>query len=87
LETNVDALGGLDFKTFRFSSNITTRLVVFPSLSTPGRVRTQLKSDLNIKIAKDFWWGVPLYENFDSKPPISADKNDLGISASVGWKY
>jgi len=87
-KTNVDALGGLDFKTFRFSStNITSRLVVFPSLTTPGRVRTQLKSDLNIKIAKDFWWGVHLYDNFDSKPPINADKNDLVISTTIGWKF
>ena len=87
-KTNVDAIGGIDFATFRFSStNITSRLTVFPSLNTPGRVRTQLKSDLNIKIAKDFWWGLHVYENFDSKPPIRADKNDLGISTSIGWKF
>jgi hypothetical protein len=87
-KTNVDAIGGVDFTTFRFSStNITSRLTVFPSLNTPGRVRTQLKSDLNIKIAKDFWWGLHVYENFDSKPPIRADKNDLGISTSIGWKF
>jgi hypothetical protein len=87
-KTNVDAIGGFDFATFRFSStNITTRLSVFPSLNTPGRVRTQLKSDLNIEIVKDFWWGLHVYENFDSKPPIRADKNDLGISTSIGWKF
>ncbi len=87
-KTNVDAIGGLDFATFRFdSTNITSRLIVFPSLNTPGRVRTQLKSDLNIKLAKDFWWGLHVYENFDSKPPIRADKNDLGISTSIGWKF
>jgi hypothetical protein len=87
-KTNVDAIGGLDFTTFRFdSTNITSRLTVFPSLNMPGRVRTQLKSDLNIKIAKDFWWGLHVYENFDSKPPIRADKNDLGISTSIGWKF
>ena len=87
-KTNIDAFTGVDFTTFRFSStNITTGLVVFPSLSTPGRLRTQLKSDLNIKIAKDFWWGVHVYENFDSKPPIRADKNDLSISTTIGWKF
>jgi len=87
-KTNVDALGGVDFTTFRFSStNITSGLVVFPSFTTPGRIRTQLKSDLNIKLAKDFWWGFHVYENYDSKPPISAKKNDLGVSTSIGWKF
>ena len=47
----------------------------------------QTTSDLNIKIAKDFYWGFHLYENFDSKPPVQADKNDLGISTSLGWKF
>ena len=86
--TNVDAIGGLEFTTFRFSrTNLTSHVFVFPSVTTPGRVRTQIKSDLNYKIARDFWWGFHLYENFDSKPPIKADKNDLGVSASISWKF
>ena len=86
--TNADAIGGLDFATFRFSAtDITSRFIVYPSLTTPGRARSQLKSDLRIKLAKDFWWGFHIYGNFDSKPPIKADKNDLGISASIGWKF
>jgi hypothetical protein len=87
-KTNIDALAGVGFTTFRFdATNITSSLLVFPSLNTPGRIRTQLKSDLNIKLAKDFWLGFHVYENFDSKPPISADKNDLGVSTSIGWKF
>jgi hypothetical protein len=86
--TNMDAIGGVDFTTFRFSAmDITSRFSVYPSLTTPGRVRTQLKSDLRIKLAKDFWWGFHIYDSFDSKPPIKADRNDLGVSASIGWKF
>jgi len=86
--TNADGLAGLDFFTFRFSkTDIRSRLSVFPSLTTPGRMRLQTTSDLRIKIVKDLWWGFHLYENFDSKPPVAADKNDLGISTSVGWKF
>jgi hypothetical protein len=86
--TNADAIGGFDFTTFRFSkTDLTSHVYVFPSLNTPGRVRTQLKTDLSYKIAKDFWWGFHVYENFDSKPPIKADKNDLGVSASISWKF
>ena len=86
--TNTDALGGIDVATFRFAAtDITSRFIVYPSLTTPGRVRTQLKTDLRIKLAKDFWWGFHVYDSFDSKPPIKAERNDLGVSASIGWKF
>ncbi|HEX7772456.1 MAG TPA: DUF481 domain-containing protein [Pyrinomonadaceae bacterium] len=86
--TNTDAIAGADFATFRFSrTDIRSRFSLFPSLTTPGRVRLQGTSDLRIKIVKDLWWGFHIYENFDSKPPVRADKNDLGVSTSVGWKF
>ena len=86
--TNADAILGADFATFRFNStDIRSRFSVFPSLTTPGRTRLQVTSDLRIKIVKDLWWGFHVYENFDSKPPVRADKNDLGVSTSLGWKF
>jgi hypothetical protein len=86
--SNADALTGVDFATFRFNkTDITSRFSLFPSVTTPGRMRMQATSDLRIKIVKDLWWGFHVYENFDSKPPVRADKNDLGVSASLGWKF
>jgi hypothetical protein len=86
--TNADAIVGADFATFRFNSaDIRSRFSLFPSLTTPGRRRMLVTSDLRIKIVKDLWWGFHLYENFDSKPPVRADKNDLGVSTSLGWKF
>ena len=86
--TNADAIAGVDFATFSFNSiDIRSRISLFPSLTTPGRTRLQANSDLRIKIVKDLWWGFHVYENFDSRPPVRADKNDLGISTSVGWKF
>ena len=86
--SNADALVGTDINIFRFKTvDISSRFSLFPSLTTPGRMRLQTTSDLHIKIAKDLYWGFHLYENFDSKPPVRADKNDLGISTSLGWKF
>jgi hypothetical protein len=86
--TNADGLAGVDFLTFRFSkTDIRSRFSAFPSLTTPGRMRVQATSDLSIKIVKDLWWGFHVYESFDSKPPVRADKNDLGVSTSLGWKF
>ena len=85
---NADAIAGFDFTTFRFkTTDVRSRFVAFPSLTTPGRTRLQLTSDLHIKIVSDLYWGFHLYENFDSKPPVRADKNDLGVSTSLGWKF
>lgn len=87
-QTNADGLAGVDFATFRFSkTDIRSRFSLFPSISTPGRMRLQATTDLRIKIVKDLWWGFHIYESFDSKPPVRADKNDLGISTSLGWKF
>jgi putative salt-induced outer membrane protein YdiY len=86
--TNADGLAGVDFLTFRFSkTDIRSRFSLFPSLTTPGRMRMQATSDLSIKIVKDLWWGFHVYENFDSQPPVRADKNDLGVTTSLGWKF
>lgn len=86
--TNADAIAGADFATFRFNrTDIRSRFSLFPSLTTPGRMRLQATSDLRIKIVKDLWWGFHVYENFDSKPPVRADQNDLGVSTSLGWKF
>jgi hypothetical protein len=86
--TNVDAVAGLDLVSFRFkTSDIRSRFSLYPSLTTPGRMRMQATSDLRIEILKDIYWGFHIYENFDSKPPIQADRNDLGVSTSLGWKF
>lgn len=86
--TNTDAVAGLDFLTYRFkTTDITSRFTVFPSLTTPGRMRMQLTSDVRKKIVGDLYWGFHVYENYDSKPPVRADKNDLSISTSLGWKF
>jgi hypothetical protein len=86
--TNADAIAGLDFYTFRFkTTDIRSRFNLYPSLTTPGRVRLQANTDLRIKIVGDLYWGFHFYENFDSKPPVRADKNDLGVSTSLGWKF
>ncbi|MFL6230680.1 MAG: DUF481 domain-containing protein [Pyrinomonadaceae bacterium] len=86
--TNSDALAGLDFNIFRFTTtDISSRFILYPSLTTPGRTRMQLKNDMRIKLVKDLYWGFHVYENFDSKPPVAAGKNDLGVSTSLGWKF
>ena len=86
--TNIEGVTGFDFATYRFkTTDISSRFVLFPSLTDPGRVRMQVNTGMKIEIVKDLYWGLSLYEDYDSRPPLRADKNDLGITASVGWKF
>ena len=78
----------IDFATFGSArTDLRSRISLFPSLTTPGRMRVQATSNFRLRIATDLWVGFHLYENFDSKPPVRADKNDLGISTSLSWVF
>jgi hypothetical protein len=50
-------------------------------------VRVSSDSNVHVEIVKDFYWDFHFYENFDSRPPITAPRNDLGISTGIGWKF
>lgn len=86
--SNAESLLGLSFSTFRFKTlNIKSQNFLFPSLSELGRVRFGSQSGLWIELVRNFNWNFQLYENYDSRPPISARKNDLGITTSLGWTF
>ena len=85
---NAEGLAGFNFSTYRFKTlGITSQLLVFPSISDPGRVRLSSQSDLQIEIVRNLYWNFGLYDNVDSRPPVTAPKNDLGITTSLGWKF
>jgi hypothetical protein len=85
---NGEALIGANFYTFRFRVlDIRSSLLLYPSLSEPGRVRVNSDSNLHIELVKDFYWDFHLYENFDSRPPVNAPRNDLGVTTGIGWKF
>jgi putative salt-induced outer membrane protein YdiY len=85
---NAESLFGVTFSTFRFKTvNLRSQTLLFPSLSDPGRLRVSSQSGFRIELIRNFNWNFDLYENYDSRPPISAPKNDLGITTSVGWTF
>ena len=79
---------GLGFSHFQFKVfDLNTRLIVYPSLTTRGRVRVGSESNIRWEFVKDLYWNLRIYENFDSHPPITAPKNDFGVTTSLGWKF
>ena len=85
---NIEGLIGSSYSFVRFkSTNIVSRFTLFPGLTTLGRVRLQYAPTLNLEIANNLYWSFTLYENYDSKPPVNANKNDFGVTNSLGWKF
>ena len=85
---NIEALLGSAFSFVRFkSTNVVSRFTIYPSVTTPGRVRLAYAPTLNLEIAHNLYWSFTLYENYDSKPPVNANKNDFGVTNSIGWKF
>ena len=88
---SVEAIGALQAEWFRYDEpelDITSSLIVYPSLSESGRVRTELDLSVRWEIISDLFWAVTVYHDFDSDPPnTEADKADYGIITSVGWEF
>jgi putative salt-induced outer membrane protein YdiY len=85
---NIEGVLGLQFAMFRFkTTDISSTLSVYPSFTTPGRVRLNFTPTLNLEIARNLYWNFTLYENYDSQPPVNANKNDFGVTNSIGWKF
>lgn len=85
---NAEAIVGVRFVMFRFKTlNINSQTYLFPGLSDAGRIRLSSQSNLRIELIRNFFWNFQLYENYDSRPPVVAPKNDVGTTMSIGWTF
>ena len=81
----------ITFKEFKYSTpkiSIDTRLAIFPGLSDWGRVRMAFNLTSKVEIFKDFNVGLNFYDEFDNRPPASAQsKNDYGVNFTIGYEF
>jgi len=78
--------GGLKFyrfnkTTIEFTGN------VFPAISQPGRVYTNVNASYYIKLSGSLSWNVSFYGNWDNQPPPTFSGSDYGTSSglSITW--
>jgi putative salt-induced outer membrane protein YdiY len=76
----------VNFFSFK-TTNILADARLYPSLTDAGRVRFDLNTALKLKLAKDLYWKLGYYLNFDSRPPQSLPKSDYGSTSSLGWTF
>ena len=61
---------------------------LFPSLTTSGRLRSEMDVTFRWEFIDDFFWSLSYYNSYDSKPnDPDAAKTDYGINTSVGWDF
>jgi hypothetical protein len=88
---NLEAFAAVEHMVFRYDSpkmNLSTDVIVFPSISDWGRFRTEIDLSASREVVKDFTAGVSFYFSYDSEPrDPGAVNNDNGVVASVGWTF
>jgi len=87
-QQNIEGLLGVQYQRFYFSRyQLLTQFFAFPGLSDTGRILATTKTTFSVKLVNNFHTDFSFWDNFDSRPPISAKKNELGISESLGWTF
>jgi putative salt-induced outer membrane protein YdiY len=87
-DNNVEALIGLKYASYRFNfGQIQSQLFVFPGLSDFGRIRMTTNNTLTIALTNKFQFTTTFWDNFDSRPPRLAKKNEMGVSTGIGWSF
>jgi len=87
-DQQAEALLGLQYSVVRFKfGDFNSQLLVFPGLSDTGRIRVTTNNSLSIKLVNNFHLAFTFWDNFDSRPPVTAKRNELGVSSGIGWSF
>ncbi len=85
---SAEAIIGTQLNFFRFkTTNILADARLYPSLTDLGRVRFDFNTSLKLRIAKDLYWNLGYFLNYDSRPPSNLPKSDFGTTSTLGWTF
>jgi putative salt-induced outer membrane protein YdiY len=85
---NMEAVVGLQYNLVRFDfGEFESQVLTFPGLTDTGRVRLTTNNSLTIKLRNNFHLAFTFWDNFDSRPPTTAKRNELGLSTGIGWSF
>jgi putative salt-induced outer membrane protein YdiY len=87
-QQNSELLVGVEYQLFHFDRySLQSQFLTFPGMSDLGRVRFTTNDTLSIKLSNNFRLNFSFWDNFDSRPPLNAQKNAQGLSTSLGWTF
>src|SRR5271167_4659986 len=81
-DQNMEAVVGLQYNFVRFNfREYNSQVQTFPGLTDAGRLLLTTNNSLTIKLRNNFHLAFTFWDNFDSEPPPTAKKNELGASS------
>jgi len=83
--TGLVAAGARLFRFNKTTLDVTTS--VFPAISQPGRVYTNLNATYYIKISGSLSWNVSFYGNWDNQPPPTFSGSDYVTSSGLSITF
>jgi putative salt-induced outer membrane protein YdiY len=86
--TSAEALVGTRFSFFTFGdweNDLSSSLLVYPSLSESGRVRSDFDVSYRQDMFGDLYFRLSFYHQYDSEPPPGASDVDYGTTLALGW--
>ncbi len=87
-DQHAEALVGLQYSLVRFNfGEFDSQLLTFPGLTDAGRIRITTNNSLTINLRNNFHLAFTFWDNFDSRPPENAKRNELGVSSGIGWSF
>ena len=87
-ENNVEAVVGTRVLLFRFdSTQFDSTFQLYPSLTQAGRFRIDFSTNMYLDLWGDLYFRLTFFDNYDSRPPVDAPGNDLGITTSIGYSF
>jgi hypothetical protein len=87
-DQNMEAVVGLQYSLRRFNfGELDSQVQAFPGLTDTGRIRLKANESLAINLRNNFRLAFTFWDNFDSEPPPTAKKNELGVSSGIGWSF
>jgi putative salt-induced outer membrane protein YdiY len=85
---SMEGIVGLEYSYIRFDfGEFNSQVWTFPGLTDTGRLRVTTNNSLTIKLRNNFHLAFTFWDNFDSRPPMTARKNELGTSTGIGWSF
>ncbi len=85
---SLEGMLGAEVNFFRFKKmNILGTAQLYPSITDAGRVRLDANASSHLRIARDLYWDVSYYLNYDSRPPSDTPQTDYGLSSGLGWTF
>jgi|SRR5688572_1828731 len=90
-QASLEGILGFDWRIFDFATpktNLTAKVLLYPSLTESGRYRTDTSISLRREIITDFYIDLSLFQTYDSEPPDAlAEQADYGVITSLGYSF